>query len=241
MRHRFSYKLCDCEWVGRGGLRRRVAPVPPRPPYTPFFTPATTFSHPFCEHVLQHSCCSTFLWQRLFFLTSTQKLPSAQDSSFAFHRPGRRDTGPCSKEGTGGVTCEQTHAHTHTRAHRHTHAHRWWQGRAVRLVRRGFRRQEEEYFWGGSNHRWCSSKWKVIVVQWSDMIQVRRKRRKQIWEKKQREREKNKRHTIRNVKIFFFLNTQFGVILHNKKVGPSVCSPSSKEILHVPIAKRQWF
>lgn len=38
---------------------------------------------PFCEHVRQHSCCSTFLWHRLFFFTSTQKLPSAQDSSFA--------------------------------------------------------------------------------------------------------------------------------------------------------------
>lgn len=48
-------------------------------------------SHPFSEHVLQHSCCSTFRWHRLFFFTSTQKLPSAQDSSFAFHRPGRRD------------------------------------------------------------------------------------------------------------------------------------------------------
>lgn len=31
----------------------------------------------------------------------------------------------------------------------------------------------------------------MIVVQWSDMIQVRRKMRKQIWEKKnKREREK---------------------------------------------------
>lgn len=69
-----------------------VPPVPPPTPVLPLH-PANTSRQPFCEHVLQHSCCSTFLWQRLFFLTSTQKLPSAQDSSFAFHRPGRRSVG----------------------------------------------------------------------------------------------------------------------------------------------------
>lgn len=35
-RHRFSYKLCYCEWVGRGGLKRRGAPCAPTSPCAPF-------------------------------------------------------------------------------------------------------------------------------------------------------------------------------------------------------------
>lgn len=93
--------------------------MPPHPPLHSLLRPVSMSRQPFCEHVLQHSCCSTFLWQRLFFLTSTQKLPSAQDSSFAFHRPGRRNTGGDWKKGRG-----ETCIHTHTNTHRNTHIHR---------------------------------------------------------------------------------------------------------------------
>lgn len=92
-------------WGGGGGSWPQTPPPshhhPPRLS-RPLSAPARereTFHQPFCEHVLQHSCCSTFLWQRLFFLTSTQKLPSAQDSSFAFHRPRRRRTGRRRRKG----------------------------------------------------------------------------------------------------------------------------------------------
>lgn len=93
-----------------------MPPCSSPPPVLPL-CPANTSRQPFCEHVLQHSCCSTFLWQRLFFLTSTQKLPSAQDSSFAFHRPGRRSAGVggCWKGEEGERQRNtQTHAGTHT-------------------------------------------------------------------------------------------------------------------------------
>lgn len=98
---------------GQGAFKSRGAhcvPTSPthHPPALPW-RPVSMSHQPFWEHVLQHSCCSTFLWQRLFFLTSTQKLPSAQDSSFAFHRPGRRNTGGVWKKGRG-----ETCAHTHT-------------------------------------------------------------------------------------------------------------------------------
>lgn len=89
------------EWAGVAcgeGFRRRRVAYPPHPTSRALpLCAVTTLGHPFCEHVLQHSCCSTLLWQRLFLLTSTQKLPSAQDSSFAFHRAGRGDT-----KGVGG-------------------------------------------------------------------------------------------------------------------------------------------
>lgn len=104
-RHRLFYKLCNCEWVDRGlwegGVPTGAPPHPLSPPHS-LLHPVSMSCQPFCEHVLQHSCCSTFLWQRLFFLTSTQKLPSAQDSSFAFHRPGRRNT-EGRLEGGGGT------------------------------------------------------------------------------------------------------------------------------------------
>lgn len=93
--------------------------MPPHPPLHSLLCPMSMSRQPFCEHVLQHSCCSTFLWQRLFFLTSTQKLPSAQDSSFAFHRPGRRNTRGDWKKGRG-----ETCIHTHTNRRRNTHIHR---------------------------------------------------------------------------------------------------------------------
>lgn len=162
---------------GQGALRRRGAhwwpPHIPSPPPHSLLHPVSMSCQPFCEHVLQHSCCSTFLWQRLFFLTSTQKLPSAQDSSFAFHRPGRRNTGGRLEEGEG----RKTHAHKHRHMWKHTYTqgrtirNGWMAGTATWLVRRGFRRQEE-FFW--SNHRWCSSRWKMIVVQGSDWFHVRR-------------------------------------------------------------------
>lgn len=98
------------EWAG--GFEKEGCPLCPHiPPALPL-RPVSMSRHPFCEHVLQHSCCSTFLWQRLFFLTSTQKLPSAQDSSFAFHRPGRRETGGVWRDGhacTHTNTCGNTH------------------------------------------------------------------------------------------------------------------------------------
>lgn len=154
-RHRLSYKLCDCELVGGGLWDGRVPTVPPcssPPPVLPL-RPANTSCQPFCEHVLQHSCCSTFLWQRLFFLTSTQKLPSAQDSSFAFHRPGRRSAGVEGLEGGEG----EREKYTNTCRNRHG-------TRAMWLFRKSFRWQEEGwfffFFW--SNHRWCSSRRKWL-------------------------------------------------------------------------------
>lgn len=123
----------EVEWGVGGGFEEEEEEVDRKPPRLPtttttllasraLFTPQherETFHQPFCEHVLQHSCCSTFLWQRLFFLTSTQKLPSAQDSSFAFHRPGRRRTGR-RKEGRRRRkwgkkrSWKRRHTHTHT-------------------------------------------------------------------------------------------------------------------------------
>lgn len=36
-RHRFSYKLCDCEWVGRGGFEMEGGPCAPAPPLHSLF------------------------------------------------------------------------------------------------------------------------------------------------------------------------------------------------------------
>lgn len=57
-RHRFSYKLCDCEWVGRGIWEGRMPPVPPHPPRTPF-TPSEYVPSPLLRacsaaQLLQH-------------------------------------------------------------------------------------------------------------------------------------------------------------------------------------------
>lgn len=149
---------------GQGVWGGGVPPVPPTSPPALPLHPATTSLHPFCEHVLQHSCCSTFLWQRLFFLTSTQKLPSAQDSSFAFHRAGRRDTR--GGRGGGGRLEGEGRRKTHTYAHT----------RRGRTISNG----SEPCNWSGdrksflSNHRWCSQRRKMIVVRWSDWIHVTR-------------------------------------------------------------------
>lgn len=56
-------------------------------------------AQPWNVHVLQQSCWRTFLWHRLFFFTSIQKPPSAQDSSVAF--PGsQQDRGGGEDEGS---------------------------------------------------------------------------------------------------------------------------------------------
>lgn len=159
-----------------GGLwEGRLPTVTPHvpPPALPL-RPVSVSRQPFCEHVLQHSCCSTFLWQRLFFLTSMQKLPSAQDSSFAFHRPGRGNTG-----GWGG------HAHTNTQG---------------RTIRNGWM-AAESYDWSGefsedrkgvfwSNHRWCSSRWKWLWSSGVILVPCQERGKRDMREKKKK-REKN--------------------------------------------------
>lgn len=57
-RHRFSYKLCDCEWVGRGVWEGGVPPVPPHPPRTPFtpseYVPSPLLRARSAAQLLQH-------------------------------------------------------------------------------------------------------------------------------------------------------------------------------------------
>lgn len=63
-------------------------------------------AQPWNVHVLQHSCWRTFRWHRLFFFTSIQKPPSAQDSSVAF---------PGIQQETGEVEDESSMMDTHGR------------------------------------------------------------------------------------------------------------------------------
>lgn len=60
-------------------------------------------AQPWNVHVLQQSCWRTFRWHRLFFFTSIQKPPSAQDSSVAF---------PGSQQDRGGVEDESSMMYT---------------------------------------------------------------------------------------------------------------------------------
>lgn len=215
-RHRLSYKLCDCELVGGGLWDGRVPTVPPcssPPPVLPL-RPANTSCQPFCEHVLQHSCCSTFLWQRLFFLTSTQKLPSAQDSSFAFHRPGRRSAGVEGLEGGEG----EREKYTNTCRNRHG-------TRAMWLFRKSFRWQEEGwfffcFFW--SNHRWCSSRRKWL--QSSGVIGSMSAETEDRFDRNNKNREREREITQLAIWRYLKLKTskQF---LHKRKTesGPTVC------------------
>lgn len=157
---------------GRGALRRkgaRCAPMfLPPPPVLPL-RPANTSHQPFCEHVLQHSCCSTFLWQRLFFLTSTQKLPSAQDSSFAFHRPGRSSAGV----GGGGLKKRGTHTNKHKQTHAETRTGPEPRDRSGQVSDD----RKRVFFFFLIQSQVMFIEVEMIAVQWSDWFHVRRDRR----------------------------------------------------------------
>lgn len=147
-------------------------------------------AQPWNVHVLQQSCWRTFRWHRLFFFTSIQKPPSAQDSSVAF---------PGSQQERGGVEDESSMMYTHGR--------RFWLAReadwGVGRDHSGAVNKEE--IWSTQSdfsQQHCFSRRDIAVQREMWLVS--------ICERKKKIRKKNKLEINNNQGIFIFRITYSG-------------------------------